>query len=432
MPSPVPTPVAAALGLVPTVLDGVRRLPGKAISLPIVAVSSALAGLDYARREYDDLAQRGERLLARLRGVSFDELEDRFEDRLEGTPLARPYDAVEDALEDAGAAVSRVASKTAKTARARVQGGTKAVGRSAETASGTVSDLSERAAQKAEKAADATDKAAKKTAGKAQGATGRAAADAVAEVAETAGAAQDAEAAAGQKAGRAAKKAGKVAARAAKGAAKTAEKAGGKVDDAATAVAGTAEKAEQQVQQAGQAAAEATQDQLPEAEQPKGEATPKATQPDDTPVETAASSDVVDTVEEVVASTSAPEVTDHDELPLPDYDHMTLGALRGRLRSLTTEQLVQLRDYEKAHAKRLPVVTMLDNRIAKLATDSSEQPSGVPSDRPAPGQKKSRSGSKVSPATGGPALNPPSQGVPTNPAQPRTTGSPGTNPNSEA
>jgi hypothetical protein len=126
-------------------------------------------------------------------------------------------------------------------------------------------------------------------------------------------------------------------------------------------------------------------------------------------------------------------VLEHDDLPLPDYDHMTLGSLRGRLRSLDLEQLVQIRDYEKAHASRLPVVTMLDNRIAKLAvTPASEQPSGRPSDRPAPGQRSSRSGSKVGPATGGPALNPPSQGVPTNPAQPRTTGSPGTNPASEA
>jgi hypothetical protein len=112
---------------------------------------------------------------------------------------------------------------------------------------------------------------------------------------------------------------------------------------------------------------------------------------------------------------------------------MTLGSLRGRMRSLNVDQLVQIRDYEKAHADRLPIVTMLDNRIAKLASDAgAAQPSGVPSDRPAPGQGDSRSGSKVSPATGGPAQNPPSAGVPTNPAQPRTTGSPGTNPNSEA
>ena len=75
MPSTIPTPLAAALGIVPTVYDGVRALPGKAISLPIYAISSALTTLDRTRREYDNLAERGERLIARLRGVSFDDVD---------------------------------------------------------------------------------------------------------------------------------------------------------------------------------------------------------------------------------------------------------------------------------------------------------------------------------------------------------------------
>ena len=56
----------------------------------------------------------------------------------------------------------------------------------------------------------------------------------------------------------------------------------------------------------------------------------------------------------------------NDELPLPDYDHMTLGSLRGRLRSLDLVSLVQIRDYERAHANRLPIVSMLENRIVKI------------------------------------------------------------------
>jgi len=348
MPQSVPTPLAAALGLVPTVLGGVRRLPGKAVQLPVIAVGSALSRMDSARREYLELADRGERLVARLRGTSFDELEDRVEDALEGTPLARPYDAVEDALEDAGQAVT-----------------------------GSVSQLTARVAQRTGRAA-------------------RQAEQAVDDVADTAADAVQ----------------------------KTADKA-------KAAGRATAEAADQADRAADQT--DAVQDELPEAEQPKGRATPAATQPDATRIDTAASADVVDTVEQVAARAAAPTVLDHDELPLADYDHMTLGSLRGRLRSLDVEQLVQVRDYEKAHADRLPVVTMLDNRIAKLAAaPATEQPSGVPSDRPAPGQGGTASGSAVSLATGGPALNPPSQGVPTNPAQPRTTGSPGTNPRSSA
>jgi len=335
MPSPVPTPVAAAIGLVPAVLDGVRRLPGRAVQLPILAVSSALAGLDHARREYDDLALRGERLLARLRGASFDELEDRVEDRLQGTPFAKPYDVVEDALEDAGETVARVAT----TARARVAGGTR------RTAS-TVSDLSEKAAQRAEQAADTTEQVAEKVAAKAPTATPKKAAPK-----------------------------------------KKAPAAEGTTPD----------------------------------EQPKGEATPKApTGAPDVPVETAATAEVVETVEQVVEQSTAPTVTDHDALPLPDYDHMTLGSLRGRLRSLTVEELVQVRDYEKAHASRLPVVTMLDNRIAKLASDATASPSGGdPAAVAAPEKARPRAkgGSKVTPASAGGAPNPPA-----NPAQPRTGG----------
>lgn len=57
----------------------------------------------------------------------------------------------------------------------------------------------------------------------------------------------------------------------------------------------------------------------------------------------------------------------HDQLPLADYDHLTLGSLRARLPKLDAVALVQLRDYERAHANRLPVITMLENRIAKVA-----------------------------------------------------------------
>jgi hypothetical protein len=231
VPKNVPSPVAAALGIVPAVVDSAKRLPGKAVQLPVLAVSTALTALETARREYDDLAGRGERVVARLRGKSFDELEDWAESVVEKTPLAKPYDLIEDAAEDAVAKVS---------------------------------ELLDRAADK-----------------------------------------------------------------------KPARKAD------------------------------------PSATEAKGEPTPPAPTGSPTPVETAATPDVVATVEAVVATVDVPVVTAHDDLPLPDYDHMTLGSLRGRLRSLSVEQLVQVRDYEKAHAHRLPVVTLLDNRIAKLATEQA-------------------------------------------------------------
>ena len=247
MPKPVPTPLAAALGLVPTVLDGVRRIPAKAVQLPVLAVSSALTALDKTKREYDELAGRGEKLVARLRGTSVDEVEDKVEDALRGTPVAARYEAAEDAVEDAVAKVT---------------------------------DLLDRAAER-----KAPAKAAPKPAAKAPAAP------------------------------------------------------------AAPAAA------------------------------PKAAPTPTAPTGSHDRVDTAATPAVVAVVEEAAAAVTAPVVTAHDDLPLPDYDHMTLGSLRGRLRSLSVAQLVQVRDYERAHADRLPVITLLDNRIAKLHTDAAAAPS---------------------------------------------------------
>lgn len=77
-----------------------------------------------------------------------------------------------------------------------------------------------------------------------------------------------------------------------------------------------------------------------------------------------------DDVQDEVAQLTAGADLRHDELPLPDFDHQTVPQLRGRLRSLGLAELVQLRDYEQAHAARLPVLTLLDNRIAKLLADT--------------------------------------------------------------
>ena len=55
--------------------------------------------------------------------------------------------------------------------------------------------------------------------------------------------------------------------------------------------------------------------------------------------------------------------------PLPGYDVMTLGALRGRLRSLSTDDLIRVLRYEKAHRSRQPMVTLVEHRLAKLAAE---------------------------------------------------------------
>jgi hypothetical protein len=55
------------------------------------------------------------------------------------------------------------------------------------------------------------------------------------------------------------------------------------------------------------------------------------------------------------------------QLPLPNYDDLSVASLRARLRNLSADQISQLIDYEKGHAGRADVITMFERRIAKLA-----------------------------------------------------------------
>ena len=106
----------------------------------------------------------------------------------------------------------------------------------------------------------------------------------------------------------------------------------------------------------------------------------------------------------------------HDELPLPDYDHIPLGTLPTRITALDEEGVSTLLAYEREHGNRLPVTQVLEQRIEALRNGA--EPSGsVAQDLPE--VTRHQTGSPVSPATSGPPVNPPSQGDPSNPAQPR-------------
>lgn len=87
-------------------------------------------------------------------------------------------------------------------------------------------------------------------------------------------------------------------------------------------------------------------------------------------VEAGAPGAVTDVVEKVTDDLAIDEPTSARDLPIEDFDNVSIGSLRARLRSLSVEDLVTLREWEKAHANRLPVVTLLDNRIAKVSASS--------------------------------------------------------------
>ncbi|MBB3675768.1 hypothetical protein FHX36_001503 [Modestobacter versicolor] len=111
-------------------------------------------------------------------------------------------------------------------------------------------------------------------------------------------------------------------------------------------------------------------------------------------------------------------MSERTDLPVPDYDHLPVGSLTSRIRTLDADDLQTLLSYEKAHANRIQVVQAMTHRLDELK--SGAQPSGGD---PAAAQPEHAAapagGSQVSEATSGPPVNPPSHGDPTNPAQPR-------------
>ena len=44
-------------------------------------------------------------------------------------------------------------------------------------------------------------------------------------------------------------------------------------------------------------------------------------------------------------------MTERDSLPLPDYDHLPVGSLTSRIRTLDADGLQTVLGYEKAHAQ---------------------------------------------------------------------------------
>jgi len=109
---------------------------------------------------------------------------------------------------------------------------------------------------------------------------------------------------------------------------------------------------------------------IPETKAPETTRTPKHARPS-----TPASSNVrvlpPEEAAAAAAAASAPKATSGAaapaELPLANYDDLTIASLRARLRNLSADQLNELIAYEKSHAGRADVITMFERRIAKLA-----------------------------------------------------------------
>lgn len=84
-----------------------------------------------------------------------------------------------------------------------------------------------------------------------------------------------------------------------------------------------------------------------------------------------------------------------ENLPLPDYDHLPVGSLQHRIRSLDATELQQVLDYEYEHNDRTQVMEILRHRLDELNSGASPSP-GRQDDAPVE-SRGTRGGSPVSP-----------------------------------
>lgn len=83
------------------------------------------------------------------------------------------------------------------------------------------------------------------------------------------------------------------------------------------------------------------------------------------PTPAAAHAEAAALLSEVSPETAKP-TTAHDDLPVTNWDGLTIAAIRQRTRALPDQDILTLLAYERAHAARPAVILNLENRLAKL------------------------------------------------------------------
>lgn len=100
---------------------------------------------------------------------------------------------------------------------------------------------------------------------------------------------------------------------------------------------------------------------------PEAAAEPEAVVAEETVAETPAEETVAEAVAEAVAEVETPAEAAAD-LPIANYDELTVASLRARLRNLSNDDLNQLMTYEQAHQNRPEVIKMFQNRLIKMTS----------------------------------------------------------------
>jgi hypothetical protein len=84
-----------------------------------------------------------------------------------------------------------------------------------------------------------------------------------------------------------------------------------------------------------------------------------------------------------------------EQLPLTDYDQLSVGDLKHRIRSLSEDELEQVRDHEREHGDRAPVLQIIAARLEELGRGAEPAPGDQRNTPPVSG---TAGGSPVSPA----------------------------------
>jgi hypothetical protein len=103
------------------------------------------------------------------------------------------------------------------------------------------------------------------------------------------------------------------------------------------------------------------------ADEARADDAPAAAEGPGTPAVTEPEPAVAPAVAQASASAGEPATVPADAgPPLPNYDQLSIASLRARLRNLDVAQVRGMVEYEKGHAGRADLLTMLERRIAKL------------------------------------------------------------------
>jgi hypothetical protein len=97
-----------------------------------------------------------------------------------------------------------------------------------------------------------------------------------------------------------------------------------------------------------------------------------------------------------------------ESLPIPDFDQLSLGDLRHRIRSLDEDALTAVMTHEAGHAARVPVLEILESRLRELQDGAQPSP-GNPANAPA--VEGAKGGSPVQQSTAAEANTPLRHGV---------------------